>query len=108
MKERLVGLRGKEYFAELTAIFAEVGDTLVAELKETKTTTGNFTVGDLVLLADRHELPFKGTCEYLEKRNVIKCGSYDVMVLNGLNLRKLREQLAGRVDEGWSTEADGD
>jgi hypothetical protein len=84
--------QGKAYYTELKAILREVGYDLVQDAKRIKG-TGRFTVEDLCRLALKYNLNCKATCEHLEDKRVLPCGTYDRLRCRGFRPMKLMLEL---------------
>jgi hypothetical protein len=102
VKEELTGLRGQDYYARFTELFEEIAPDFERKINNIKRTALRFTLGDLVTLVDEYDLPFKPTVLALEKRGVLRSGTWDVWESDGINLKKLRAHLAEkrREEEG--------
>lgn len=90
IKEKLAGLRGREYFDVWADWWkSEAADPVRDDVKD-HIARKQFTCGDLVRICDRHDLPWKTFVEQLEKDGKIRTGTYAKMPQIG----KLRAHIA--------------
>lgn len=91
MRELTVKLktaRGKGYYTILKQILSECGEKIVVDAKELASQQGGkLKVIDIATLANKYDLNYKATCEWLEECKVLPCGAYERLKDRGLKAR---------------------
>jgi hypothetical protein len=95
LTEDLKTARGKRYYDILRLVLAEVGGAIEADARAIVEQTGKITPLDVGRLATRYDLNFKATCEHLEDRNVLPCGTHQSLVERGLKVKRILAATGG-------------
>lgn len=91
-KERLAGLKGREYYAEFHRIWDEQGESILATLKAWRNEHHRVTPVMLGALAHLYDLPLKSLWEQLEYESILPTGTYDRCVEGGMKAGDIRKQ----------------
>jgi hypothetical protein len=79
LTEALKILRGSEYLKHYHKVFAELSGVIQSDAIAIIEKQGKFTPVDIAEIALKYNLCFKPCCEFLEKLEVLRRGSYEKM-----------------------------